>query len=74
MRTIDVAMFHGVVMDVIHVAGEIGIVADGMLPEPLLPNAAIAFGPHRWRYAAFYADARPEIRAREPLLDLPPAS
>ena len=74
MWAFDVPMLHGIVMDVIHVAGEISVVADRMLPKPLLPDAANALGTSRGRYAAFNADAGRQIRACEPLLDLPPAS
>jgi hypothetical protein len=35
-----IAMFHGVAVDVIDVAGKVGVVANGMLPIAPLPNAA----------------------------------
>lgn len=49
-------MFHCVEMDVLHVAGEIGVVPDGVVPEPLLPDAANALG---GRYAAFGVSVGP---------------
>ena len=37
----DIAVFDGIEMDVIHVAGEIGIVAYAVLPKTPLPDPAL---------------------------------
>src|SRR5262245_60561400 len=37
-------MLHGVEMDVIHMALKIGVIPNGMLPEPTLPQRAFASG------------------------------
>jgi len=38
-----VSVLHGIDVDVIHVTGEIVLVADDVFPETALPNAALAF-------------------------------
>src|SRR4051812_16772029 len=38
-------MFDGIEMDIIDVPGKVGLVADGMLPEPPLPKRKIAIWP-----------------------------
>ncbi len=38
------AVFDRVEVDVVHVGGVVGIVADGMFPEAALPDAAFGFG------------------------------
>ncbi len=40
----DNPMFDRIVMDVVHVALEVGVVPDCMLPIPSLPNAFLALG------------------------------
>ncbi len=36
------AVFHGVVMDVVHVSGQVGRIADRVFPEAPLPDASLA--------------------------------
>jgi hypothetical protein len=36
------AVFHGVVVDVVHVSGQVGRIADRVFPEAPLPDAALA--------------------------------
>ncbi len=40
VRTRYVAVFHRIVVDVIEMPNTVGFVADGMFPEPTLPDTA----------------------------------
>lgn len=46
-------VFDGIEMNVVDVAGEIVVVADGVLPEPALPQRQIAIGMALQRCALF---------------------
>ena len=48
MRTLHVAVFDGIVVDVIQVMPTIIGVSDGMFPEPFQPHAASALPNPRW--------------------------
>jgi len=55
-------VFHGVPMAIFDMGGEIGFVADAMLPKPPLPNAAFIFarlaGTDRYGVRAMAGESR----------------
>jgi hypothetical protein len=50
MRTFHISVFYRIVVDIIHMAAKILLVANQVFPEPPLPNAALASLDSRRRY------------------------
>ncbi len=64
----NVAVFHGIEVDVIDVIAQIAFVADQMLPVAALPDATFVVPASRWRHPLTAGDA-----PRKPGLDQHPA-
>jgi hypothetical protein len=62
----DVLMFHRIEVDIVHMRSEILVVADGMLPEPPLPDAALPAAFARLRTALAHGKAAGENRLDQP--------
>jgi len=73
VRTIDVAVLHGIEMDVIKMPLEIVFVFERVLPKPALPDASAVFVPLRFRNRLLAAPLL-EPAAREFFLDPTPPS